>query len=769
MSAKAKSAPVRTKRKKTSRFRAVKRITAILFVLGVILVGVGYAVMAGKMRDAATKLASLDKQVERLETQPSIILSSSGKTLYQISAEYREPVHIDEVPKIVRDATLAAEDKRFYDHSGVDTKALFRVLFTNVREGRTAQGGSTLTMQLAKRLFNGDARTFDRKLDDIAMALMIERKYTKNQILEMYLNQVFYGSGAYGIKAAAKVYFGKDLDELTIGEAALLSRLVQRPSRDNPFVNPERAIQKRDDVLSTMREEKMITESEYDKAKHEKLKLAHKKETGQNPILSAPYFVNFVKDQLRKDLPDIDLSAGGYRIETTLDDDIQRTSEQQVAKLVETYRKRGVTTAAFISMDETGRILSMVGGVDYDRNQFNAVTQGRRQPGSSFKPIVYSAAIDRGLIDPNGSISSARFSYEMPPGQEPWTPDNSNGKYGGEVSIRTAIAMSINTAAARVMKLVSPEVAVQYAHDVFGITTTIPAVPSIVLGAGEVSPLEMAQAYSVFMLRGDRATPFGITKVVGPDGTILKKYGPEIARNVLSSDVATAIDGCLRSVVTSGTGTVARAVQDARGKTGTTSDNKDAWFCGYTNNILGVGWISNEQYDEGRKRWVYREMPKVFGGTVTVTMWTPIMLAAQKKLGPGTPREEFPFKSRGDSATNDDPSVVPDTTDINGDPLGPKTDGDPAKIGDDGSHGGDPSTKPVKQEPPPTPPVDGTPPTEVPKAEPPPKSKETKPEFITVDICAESGDVATIYCPETIPKSFAKSRVPKRRCRIHKG
>lgn len=621
----------------------------------------GSLVWQRALANASTKIPNLESLLDKIARSPTEILSEDGHVLYTVTAENRQPIRIEDVPLVVRQATLAAEDKRFFDHSGVDAWAIGRALFTSAKEGRAAQGASTITMQLAKRLYTSPQKTFGRKIEDMALAVMIERTKTKQQILELYLNQVFYGSGAYGIQSAADVYFGKELDKLTIAEAALLSRCVRRPSDENPYADPEKAIANRNVVLNTMREEGMITEQQYQSALKEKLKLRRTRSRILTGEKTAPYFVDYVLDVVRRELPNIDVTAGGYRIETTLNTVMQEDAEQAVRKLVNDYRKSRVTTGAFVLMNREGQILAMVGGVDYKRNQFNMVSQGRRQPGSSFKPFVYAAALERHDIRPTDSISNARFVYRTGGGKV-WSPDNSSGRYGGSVSIRTAIASSINVPAVRVMDKVGPSIAVEFAHDVFGFQSELAPVLSLVLGAGAVSPLEMAQGYSVFMLNGDRATPYGIKRIIGPNGELVKSFEPRIASGVLSSSTAQLMDGFLRAVVTSGTARRASSVINARGKTGTTSDNLDAWFCGYTDELLGIGWIANEVPSKSKDRkWDYLKMSStVFGGTVTVRMWTDIMTTAQKKIGE-KPRK-IADREYGVSTKDDDKSEPKDTT-----------------------------------------------------------------------------------------------------------
>lgn len=582
---------------------------------------------------AATQLPKLPSIMESLRKEPSRIYSADGQLLYQISAENRQPVRYDEIPEVVIKATLAAEDKRFFDHRGVDFWAIGRTLFTNVREGRMAQGASTLTMQLAKRVYTGSEKTFERKLRDMALAVMIERELTKRQILELYLNQVFYGSGAYGIAAAADVYFGKELSQLSVAEAALLARLVRRPSDENPFADLDRAIANRNLVLATMLEERMIDRTTYESALSEAPKLRKDRPSTQGFLVKrAPYFVDYVLRQLHDEDVPLDVSKGGYRIETTLDTRLQADAEKAARDIVR--RTRGVTTAAFLLMDRDGRILAMVGGVDYERNQFNVVTQGLRQPGSSFKPFIYAAALEAGVLQPNSTLSNERFSWRDPYSGKVWTPANSSGRYGGSASLRTAIANSMNMPAIRAIEKVGPATAVQVCQNAFGFTSKLDPVMPLVLGASAVTPLEMAQGYSVFMREGYRVRPFAIRRVVGPDGEVVKVQGPTLTARVLSSDTAEAMDGFLRAVVTSGTARLASPVANARGKTGTTNDHRDAWFIGYTDRFLGVGWIAKEVRNSGSgPKWLYERMPGIYGGKVTVRMWTAVLTAAQKRLG----------------------------------------------------------------------------------------------------------------------------------------
>lgn len=758
-----KTAPRRrSKARKNPWVRRIKVGVSLGLLVSLVGATVLGALLSVKLKDAQGRLGSLPDVMADAIRNPSVIVSSDGKVLYSVSSEYRQPVKFDEIPKLVVDATLAAEDRRFFEHPGVDYWAMGRSLVANVREGRNAQGGSTITMQLVKRVYTSSNKSFSRKLDDVALAIVLERQLNKNQILEMYLNQVFYGSGAYGIKAAADIYFDKPLDKLTPGEAAMLARCVRRPSDENPYNDMKRALVNRNLVLKTMADENMIDAKTYEAALKEtpKLRPPESRARTGGRLNRAPYFVTaLINGELKRLLPGVDLSRGGYRVETTLNTELQGEAEKQMRDLVARNRSRKVTNGAFVMMDRDGRIVAMVGGVDFDKDQFNVVTQGHRQPGSSFKPFVYATALASGVIGPHDSISNERFTMMDVATGKPWSPKNSNGKYGGSTSVRSAIAFSINVPAVRVMEKVGPEAVVAASKSVFGFKSALPPYLSLALGSGEVTPLEMAQAYSVFMLHGDRATPFMVRRVTGPDGAVIKEFEPDIRRNMLARGVATEMDTFLRGVVTSGTATKARGVQNARGKTGTTSDNKDAWFCGYTDEFVGIGWVAHPV--KVGNRWSYEPMASsVFGGKVTVDAWVGVFKKAEAMLKNGTLRRRFDGKTTFDSAPPPTIEASPEE-EPPPDEVPPPEEADPhqpatvPEIGGTptGGEGGAPDapTKPPGQ--PVTPNQDTTPPT--------------RGESASIEICVDSGLRANKYCPETLKRRFTKGKEPKRSCNLH--
>ncbi|MBS1722072.1 MAG: transglycosylase domain-containing protein [Armatimonadetes bacterium] len=757
MASKAASA-IKPQTKKSRLKRRLKIGFSLFLIFGLGVAIAGHLYFQQKLDEAAKLIPSLPSKMALVSSEPSVIMSSDGKILETLQTEFRKPVRIDDVPKRVRLATLAAEDKRFYDHGGVDVWGLGRALVTTV-SGRRVEGGSTIAMQLAKRLFTSPAKSFERKVQDMALATMMERQLTKDQILELYLNQVFYGSGAYGISAASEVYFGKKLDQLSWSEAATLARCVRRPSDENPYANERVALRNRNLVLKSIVDEGWMTQEEYQAALKEPLKLQRSRPQVSGERV-APYFCDYVKAWVKEHYPDVDLTSGGYKIETTLNTDLQANAEKEVRRMVRNGRSNRITTAAFVLLDNDGRILAMVGGPDYDKNQFNVITQGRRQPGSSFKPIVYATAFEYGALSPYGSVRNDPF-YITDHGRR--RAIRGGGK-GGSVSVVSAISNSINTPACWAQKEVGTENVIHMAKSAFGIETDLPPADTLALGAGEVSPLEMAAAYSVFQNTGDRFKPFGVRAIVGPDGVPIVTNGPEFERRQLSTESAEGIDMCLRAVVTRGTGTRASdGVKNARGKTGTTSDNKDAWFCGYTDRFLGVGWVANEIHTkDGRVR--YQPMDSyVMGGHVVAPMWAKIMSHAQDVLG----EEGRSIKSAGSrEETTDETPAIEENPGI-GDPRA--EDEAPAVTEPDtqpADENGDATTGEAEHPPTamPSKPVNGgrTPRQERP--EQPPSG-----ELVFVEVCADSGQRATIYCPERIRKAFRVGREPRGRCPLHRA
>ncbi len=751
---------------------------AILTLLIIVPLGIMF-ISASK--DAREQMVSIDDRLNESIGKPSRILSADGVTLFELAAENRHPIKLEQVPKVVRNAVLAAEDKRFYEHGGVDGMGLARAVFLAAKEGRTSQGGSTIEMQLVKRIYNGSERTFDRKIKDIAYANELGQLKTKDQILELYLNQVYFGEGAYGIEAASQVYFNKHVGDLTIGEAAMLSRCVRRPSYENPFKSLKRAVRNRDVVLQIMREQAWISDAQYEAAIAERPRLNKRHNTSGMQVYAAPYFVNHVQQVLDAELSGLDLKTGGYTIYTTLDSKLQAYAEHYLKEVVAENKRFRVDTAAFIVIDKDGQILAEVGGADYGLSQYNIVTQGHRQPGSSFKPIVYATALANGVITENDRISNARIrdvDRYSPTGY--WEPQNSSKSENAfSYNLEDAIAYSVNRPAIHTIEKVGPSTVAEFAKDHFGIESPLAANKPLALGASAVRPIEMAEAYSVFMLKGDRVKPFAITRITDASGQVIRTFSPHFFRQVLDRKVVVTMDRCLAAVVSRGTATGARLVPNARGKTGTTNDHRDAWFCGYTDGLLGVGWSGNRKFKPMANT--------VWGGSVTVKIWAGIMTEARRRFTSSVPDPSVSVDanlarppSKGDVIINppaDGPTTdVPPVTDP--DLANPVPEGSPSSPS--GPNASPPSTRqidaprPVVDQPPiiqeEQQPSEGIPPTIV--VVRPPVRHAVKPrlsEYVEIEVCADTGLRASIYCPETVPKKFRRGQVPKATCTLHRA
>ncbi len=735
------------------------------------VIGAGLAAWIPVYRQAQQDADDIAQKLSLPTNTESVIYSGDATPvpIFRTSSLRRTYVDVRRLPDYVRNAIVCAEDRRFYEHRGVDAMGLLRSVWLAVREGHTSQGGSTIDMQLAKKLVNGEERSFERKLKDIATAQQIENLKTKDQILDIYMNEVYFGEGAYGIESAAETYFGKHADKLTIAEAATLARCIRHPTRGNPVHDKQGSISRRNDVLQIMRDEGWITDSQYEQAKSEKLKLNPKPPEGVrwiDPV--AGYFVDHVVGILHDD--GFDLQTGGYKIYTTLNYRLQKAAVSAVNQTIRDYRGWRVNDGAFVMTDTDGRILAEVGGPNYNKSKWNVITSARRQPGSAFKAIVYATALRDGIVHMGDSLSNAAI-YHSSDGT-PWTPHN-NGRerIGGTFSLTSAFAMSVNLPAIHTVQNMGPRVVVDSARQVFGITSKLPAVDSIAIGTGGVTPLEMDEAYSVFMLGGDRVHPCPIVRVEDSNKVVQKAYSPTVYRSVLDSGVCQDMDELFEAVVQHGTGTAASDVPDARGKTGTTQEAKDAWFCGYSDGLLGIGWVGNTS-----KSGASRSMSEaVFGGTVTAKMWRNIMLAAHSmNLGhaPAPKVDRVAVRTRRQKPPKDDVPLDPGMTDA-GDPNAatPKPPTDQKPTQNDGTQprkdNNDPNLPQPPANPPPTQPTDDDTPTKPEKQ--PSQDDDSDSKYVDVQICADTGMRASAYCPETVTRRYRKGTEPRKLCTLHTG
>ncbi|MBI5939199.1 MAG: penicillin-binding protein 1A [Caulobacterales bacterium] len=576
---------------------------AVAGVWGLIFLVAFFAVFATDLPDVS-KLNSVTRQ-------PSIsYLDRSGALIAVRGSQYAPPVDLDKLPDYVPKAFIAIEDRRFYYHPGFDPLGITRALIKDVSCWCFAAGGSTITQQLARNLFLTLDQTPRRKAQELILALWLEMKFTKKEILALYLNRVYFGAGAYGIEAAAQRYFNKPASRLTLGEAALLAGMMKGPSRYSPVSATERAARRATIVLDEMVRTRAITKAERTEA--------FKTPVRVSSVLAnqrAQYFTDWVDAQVRGMVgePTEDLI-----VETTLDLPIQAAAESAVRTGVGASKVQGVQQAALVAMDGEGRIRAYVGGADYSESQFDRATSARRQAGSAFKPFVYLAAMEAGR-------TPAVVVVDEPVRIGGWEPRNYTGKYLGAITLQTALAQSVNTVAARLANEVGTGNVAAAARRL-GITSKIQLDPSMALGAVEVNPLEMASAYAPFSNGGFLARGYGIQRIRTAAGKVLYDRNLERRprRSVIGSPALQYMNMMMREVVISGTGKRARVPgYDIAGKTGTTSDYRDAWFVGYTGGFVTAVWTGKDDN---------KPMKGVTGGGAPATIWRGFMAQALPRL-----------------------------------------------------------------------------------------------------------------------------------------
>ncbi len=749
---------VRRRRRRWKRLLAYLALFFLSLMLGAMtFVGVLYY-----------QVAQMMPSVEVLENykprEASYIYSADGVLLARIAEEYREPAALSEIPKHLINATIAKEDRRFWRHHGVDWRGVARAAWINLTQGEIQQGGSTLTQQLARNAFLTQRRTVSRKLQEIILAQELERRLSKERILELYLNQVYYGNGAYGVKAAARVYFNKSLDQLTLAECALLAALPQRPSAYEPFGNPDEAIRQRNLVLDLMAREGYITPAQRDAAKKEPLRLTKRRPRMQ---FRAPYAVMETLRQLEDLYGRELLLQGNMKVYTTLHSQMQAAAEQALERGIREFESRGVNQGAIVLIDlRTGGIRALVGGRNFYQSQYNAITQGRRQPGSAFKPIVYATAFELGKLTPTSRILDAPISLPSGVPGRPWRPQNADGRYRGSITVTRALAFSVNLPAVRAGMMVGADTIVRFARERFGFESPLEPVLPIALGASAVKPIEMAEAFTVFATHGNRIKPILIRRVVDRDGVVLLDQKAEVFEGVLSEQSARWIDEILREAVVRGTGRAASRIPNARGKTGTTSDYRDAWFIGYTDRYLAVVWVASAHYDERTHRWEYKPMQRIFGGTICTRIWADLMEQVLK-IDAQLPKEPPPSPISSPPAGQRDTVEPPPPS---GERVGVRGAGEQEV----GATLAQPAVPPPASQPEPVPagqnaqPIPaGTPRTSPPPPPSPPPQPSRPPETVSVLICADTGLLATDYCPEVVRRTFPKGSEPKRHCRKH--
>lgn len=580
----------------------------------------GASILAG-VASLELYLSSLPP-IDNLEQfKPNIvtkIYSSDNEIIKTFTAYTYEKVTLKDIPDQFTKALIATEDKNFYKHHGYDISGLARSTLQNLIAGRVVQGASTITQQLARVLFLNNERTFDRKLKELFIAARIEKTITKNQILEMYMNNVYLGAGAYGVEGAAQIYFDKHLKDCTLAEMALIAGLPQAPSVYNPFNNKDLAKKRRNQVLGRMHKMRYITNDEYKKAINEEIHLA--KVPQYYTTNKAPYFCDYVMKELeRLGFDETEISQGGYKVVTTLDYKAQKAANESIPKNLRAWGLTGDKNqaAVFSYSPIDGKILVYSGGKDYAKSQYDRVTQAIRPPGSSFKPIVYAAAMEKG-ITPNDIIEDTPITIGN------WSPHNYGHKYRGKIPVYAALAVSSNVCAAKLIKEVGIRSVIQVAR-VLGIETPLEYDYTIALGSNGVKLFEFTRAYGAFANGGFVVQPYAVERVETSRGKVIYRAPKTKITHQLSSNTTAEMTAMMKRVITNGTGTAASIGKPAAGKTGTTDDNKDAYFMGYTPNVVTGVWVGNDDNTVMNK--------SIQGATVPALIWKDVMKVATEPYG----------------------------------------------------------------------------------------------------------------------------------------
>ncbi|HEV3479657.1 MAG TPA: PBP1A family penicillin-binding protein [Gaiellaceae bacterium] len=627
---------LRTRRQRRRARAKRRRKVAILVSAVVVLLGLA---AAGGMTGAATLGPRCD--LDRLRPveigQNSFVYAADGSLLGSIPAEKnRQPVPLNRISKWMRLSTIAIEDRRFYEHSGIDLEGIARALAADVRAGRVVEGGSTITQQLVRNLYISREVTFERKVIEACLAVRLNNRRPKQWILENYLNTVYYGNHAYGVQAAAQTYFSKPAWKLTLGQAALLAGLTQAPSVYDPFNKPASALRRRDQVLQAMLTNGDITERQYHAAVAERQ--LHLRPGKVYTRIREPYFFSFVREQLITQYGANTVRSGGLRVYTTID---RRFQQQARNAILRTLPYRDDPAAAIVAINPANGAIKAMAAVTPGKrgNQFNLASQARRQAGSTFKTFVLTAAVAEGVEPDSTYYASRPFVYQPDPALEPWEVSTYDRSYLGTVDIARATLSSDNTVFAQLTLDLGPEKVAAMAHRL-GVRSNLKTkegvyVPSLGLGSAGVSPLDMASAYATLAAGGIYSEPMAIRKVVLPGGAVDTDsgWGKPQRRRVVADWVADEVTEILEDNMTQGTGTGASVFfnRPAAGKTGTTDDHTDAWFCGYTPHLSTTVWVG---YPQAQIPMENVHGISVAGGTFPATIWNLFMRSAIGRAEP---------------------------------------------------------------------------------------------------------------------------------------
>lgn len=602
-------------KKKSGGFGRI--LLGFIIVVIVMLTGIGCGFLTASMNTKPNLVDDLQP------ASSSQIYDVNGNEIANIhAAENRVPVKLAQIPKDLQNAFVAVEDARFYEHAGIDPRGILRALWANISDRSVAEGGSTITQQLAKNAYLTQERTLRRKVQEMFLALQLEREYTKQEILEFYLNQIYFGQGAYGVQAAARTYFGKDVSELNLNECAMLAGIPKSPNYYSPFNNLAAAQARKAIVLEQMSKYHYIDDSKALELKKAELKLVQPKPPGG--VTAASYFIDYVIQTLIERYGADAVYKEGLKIYTTIDMAMQRAAEEAMLDLPlyeETVNGIAQPQGALVAIDpHTGQIKAMVGGRGTD--QFNRATMAERQPGSAFKPFVFAAALEN-------KFSPATIIEDSPVRIDDWEPENYNRTFNGKVTLRTVAEYSLNVPTVKIAQKLGMDKPIYYAQEM-GISTFVLDGPqndrNLATSLGGmtrgVTPLELTSAYGTFANQGVHVEPVAILKVLDRNGKVLEQANPR-QRSVISETSAAELTDMLQGVVVRGTGTGANIGRPAAGKTGTTSDYLDAWFVGYTPDLVAGVWVGCDDNTD---------LGGMTGGNLPATIWHDFMSAAVEEM-----------------------------------------------------------------------------------------------------------------------------------------
>ena len=583
-------------------------------------------------------LPDIQKAVSRTREPSTVIMAENGNDIAKFGNVYAQVIAPDKLPKNLTDAVIAIEDHRFYKHFGFDIFGFTRAVFTNVFRKRYAQGASTITQQVAKNIFLTPSKNVKRKVQELLLSLWLEKKLSKNQIMALYLNRVYFGSGNYGAQAAANWYFNKSVYDLNLREAAVLAGMLKAPSRYNPIYQRQAALKRADIVLGNMYKYDFIGNEMYKRAL--KMPIA---DGEKHRVSGGKYFAQYVYDHVNSTLGE---RNDDVRVITTLDQQLQETAEKILRAKIFAAKDKNVTEGAVVIMDMDGAIKAMIGGVNYNRSQYNRATQAKRQAGSAFKPFVYLTALQVGF-EPDSMIDDAPISVGK------WKPENYTKRYYGKVTLTYALAHSLNAATVALSRELYLKDIAANAHKM-GITTDISLAPSMVLGTNEVKVIDMAAAYVTMANGGYAVTPYTINEIETADNKQLYVRQAQSKKHILDGKDVRNLSYMMEKVINQGTGHNAKLPIFAAGKTGTSQNYRDAWFIGWTNKYVAAVWVGNDNN---------KPMNKVGGGNLPAEIWHDIMLTTVKDTPTGSPNY---------SPSNDDAigNLIGDDAKDNSDEIG---------------------------------------------------------------------------------------------------